>query len=396
MTEEQTIKKALTPSLLLLMAAATGIAVASNYYAQPLLHTIAENLNLSFTTAGSIVTVAQLGYALGLVFLVPLGDILERKKLIIIMMLLSTAGLVVSACAQNFMHLIIGTVLTGLFVVVAQLLVPFAATLAEPAYRGRAVGIVMSGLLLGILLARTFAGIVSELGSWRTVYWVASAMMLCTTVALAIKLPKFYVKNDIHYVGLIKSIFHLFVQFPALRTRSLLGALDFAVFSVLWTPLAFLLSDAPYHFSDFQIGLFGLAGAAGALAAPYAGKFADQGKSAYVTRVGLILLLLSWLPLVFAQSSIILLIIGIIVLDLCVQLVHIINMNEVFKLMPEARNRLNADYMFSYFIGGTLGSLSSAFVYEHFGWLGVVALGVGLSLLAIIVWEKTKNKYSTI
>ena len=222
-------------------------------------------------------------------------------------------------------------------------------------------------------------------------YWVAAVLMLLMTLALAVRLPKYPPSTKIAYPTLIKSIFVLFKTFPALRLRSLLGALDFALFSVLWTPLAFLLVER-YQYSDLMIGLFGLAGAAGALVAPYAGKFADKGQSALCTSVGLILLLLSWIPLYFAPVSIFALIVGILVLDMAVQLVHIINMNEVFKLAPELRNRLNADYMFSYFVGGTVGSLSSAFMYQHYRWNGVVLLGSCIAVLAIVVWVIGRKK----
>lgn len=381
----QDSKATLTPALLMLMTVATGISVASNYYAQPLLNTISHSLSLSQTVAGSIVTAAQLFYALGLMLLVPLGDIIERRKLIVVMMILATLGLVISGSANSFIQLIIGTALSGFFVVVVQVLVPFAATLSAPAYRGRAVGVVMSGLLMGILLARTFAGFISSIGGWRSVYWVAAVLMTFMTIALATRLPKYPPVVKIAYPALIKSIFVLFKDYPPLRLRAILGGLDFALFSILWTPLAFMLVES-YHYSDMVIGLFGLAGAAGAMVAPYAGKFADQGKSGIWTTIGLALLLFSWIPLYFGTVSIVALIIGILVLDMAVQLVHIINMNEVFKLNPEARNRLNANYMFAYFIGGTVSSLSSAYVYQHYGWTGVCVFGAVVALVSMALW----------
>lgn len=376
--------KKLTPVLLFLMALTTGIAVASNYYAQPLLSTIGEFFGVSETLAGGIVTAAQLSYALGLLFLVPLGDMFERKRLIIAMMLLSTSGLAVSAFSSGLGWLLLGTALAGLFSVVAQVLVPYAAALAEPSQKGRAVGFVMSGLLLGILLARTFAGLISSLAGWRGVYIAAAGMMLLVTLALAVRLPSYPPAARISYGELIGSVFSFFGRFSALRLRSALGFLIFAVFSVFWTPLSFMLSEE-YGFSDMIIGVFGLAGAAGALLAPVAGKFSDGGKAAQATAAGLFALFISWGFLYFAPMSVIALIIGVLLLDAAVQVVHIINMSEVYKLAPEARNRLNAGYMFVYFLGGTAGSITSVFFFEHFGWNGVVLWGSFLSALALII-----------
>ncbi|PVU22154.1 transporter [Yersinia pestis] len=368
------------------MSVATGLAVASNYYAQPLLETIATNFNLSVNQAGFIVTAAQLGYAVGLMFLVPLGDMFERRGLIVGMTLLAAGGMLITAMSQNLTMMIIGTALTGLFSVVAQLLVPLAATLAAPEKRGKVVGIIMSGLLLGILLARTVAGALATLGGWRTIYWVASALMFIMALVLWRCLPRYKQHTGLNYGQLLGSIFALFIHTPVLRTRALLGALSFANFSVLWTSMAFLLAAPPFGYSEATIGLFGLVGAAGALMATKAGQLADKGKARVTTSAGLVLLLLSLLPIAFGQHSIIALIIGIIVLDLAVQAVHVTNQSVMYRMMPEARNRLTAGYMTSYFIGGALGSLISAAAYQHAGWYGVSTAGLVLCLLNIVTW----------
>ncbi|MBW8373330.1 MFS transporter [Stenotrophomonas sp.] len=370
----------------LLMAFATGVAVASNYYAQPLLHTIAGQFGVSFARAGTVVTVAQLSYAAGLILLVPLGDLFERRRLIVVMSLLSAAGLVLSALSHQFVWLLVGTALTGLFSVVAQVLVPFAATLARPEERGQVVGTVMSGLLLGILLARTVAGALSSLGDWRTVYWIAAAALVLTTGMLYRHLPRFHQTAGLGYLQLLHSIGTLFAQEPVFRQRTVLGALSFAMFAIFWTPLAFLLAAEPYGYSDATIGLFGLVGAAGTLAAGVAGRMADRGKAALATTVALVLLAASWLPLGFSTHSLIALVVGVIVLDLAAQLLHVSNQNVVYALRPEARNRLNAGYMTGYFIGGSLGSLVSAQVFDRFGWTGVCVTGAGVAMVAIAVW----------
>ncbi|WP_213313774.1 MFS transporter [Citrobacter freundii] len=376
----------LSPSLILLMSIATGLAVASNYYAQPLLDTIARNFSLSASTAGFIVTAAQLGYAAGLLFLVPLGDMFERRMLIVSMTLLAAGGMLITASSQSLGMLILGTALTGLFSVVAQILVPLAATLATPDKRGKVVGTIMSGLLLGILLARTVAGLLANLGGWRTVFWVASVLMALMAVALWRGLPKMKSDTHLYYPQLLGSVFSLFINDKLLRTRAMLGCLTFANFSILWTSMAFLLAAPPFNYSEGMIGLFGLAGAAGALGARPAGGFADKGKSHLTTTMGLLLLLLSWLAIWFGHASVPMLIIGILVLDLTVQGVHITNQTVIYRIHPDARNRLTAGYMTSYFIGGAAGSLISASAWQHAGWAGVCLAGTTVAILNLLVW----------
>ncbi|ECU9002838.1 MFS transporter [Salmonella enterica subsp. enterica serovar Bareilly] len=376
----------LSPALIVLMSVATGLAVASNYYAQPLLDTIAHHFSLSASSAGFIVTAAQLGYAAGLLFLVPLGDMFERRTLIVSMTLLAASGMLITASSQSLSMMILGTALTGLFSVVAQILVPLAATLATPATRGKVVGTIMSGLLLGILLARTVAGLLANLGGWRTVFWVASALMALMAVALWRGLPKLKSDTHLNYPQLLGSVFSLFIHDKLLRTRALLGCLTFANFSILWTSMAFLLAAPPFSYSEGMIGLFGLAGAAGALGARPAGGFADKGKSHLTTTFGLLLLLLSWLAIWLGHTSVLALIIGILVLDLTVQGVHITNQTVIYRLHPDARNRLTAGYMTSYFIGGAAGSLISASAWQHAGWAGVCLAGVTVALLNLLVW----------
>ncbi|GHC24091.1 sugar transporter [Kushneria pakistanensis] len=368
------------------MAIATGISVASNYYAQPLLHTIAGQLGLNYSSAGIIVTTAQLGYAAGLLLLVPLGDMIERRRLVVTMMLLATIGLVISALSSNLAVLLLGTAMTGVFSVVAQVLVPFAATLAAPEQRGRAVGIVMSGLLIGILLARTFAGALSTLGNWRLVYMVAAVLILITTLLLWRALPRLTTHAGLGYAALIRSVGRLMVAHPALRLRAALGALTFALFAAFWTPVAFLLSAPPWQFNDATIGLLGLLGAAGALVAPWAGRQVDRGRARLTTTAGLVLLLLGWLPLLWAERSLVAIVIGVLLLDIAVQLVHITNLNMVYRIDPDARNRLNAAYMVSYFLGGAIGSLASAWLYGHTGWTGVTLFGIVISLAGLVLW----------
>ncbi|MCK7081460.1 MFS transporter [Enterobacter bugandensis] len=386
----------LSPALILLMSVATGLAVASNYYAQPLLDTIARAFDLSASSAGFIVTAAQLGYAAGLLFLVPLGDMFERRMLIVSMTLLAAGGMLITASSQSLTMMIVGTALTGLFSVVAQILVPLATTLASPEKRGKVVGTIMSGLLLGILLARTVAGLLASLGGWRTVYWVASVLMVVMALALWRGLPKVKQENHLNYPQLLASVFSLFTQDKLLRTRALLGCLTFANFSILWTSMAFLLAAPPFNYSEGVIGLFGLAGAAGALGARPAGGLADKGKSHMTTTAGLILLLLSWAAIWYGRVSVLALIVGILVLDLTVQGVHITNQTVIYRVKPEARNRLTAGYMTSYFIGGAAGSLISASAWQHAGWSGVCGIGAIVAALNLVVWWRGYHRQEAI
>ncbi|WLS79901.1 MFS transporter [Erwinia pyri] len=386
----------LTPSLVLLMSVATGLSVACNYYVQPLLETVARTFHLSVNQAGFIVTTAQLGYAAGLLLLVPLGDMLERRGLIVGMSLLAAGGMVITALSPTLPIMLLGTVLTGLFSVVAQILVPLAATLAAPEKRGKVVGTVMSGLLLGILLARTVAGGLAQIGGWRTVYWVASGLMLLMALVLWRVLPRYQQSVSLSYGQLLKSIFSLYATTPLLRTRAIIGSLAFANFSVLWTSMAFLLASPPYGYSEGMIGLLGLVGAAGALAARQAGSLADKGKARLTTTAGLLIMLVSWAVTALGNHSLVALIIGIILLDLAVQGVHITNQSVIYRQMPEARNRLTAGYMTSYFIGGAAGSLVSATAYQHAGWLGVCAAGALLTILNLLSWWRgSHNELAT-
>lgn len=373
----------LTAPIILLMSVATGLAVASNYYAQPLLHTIGQQFSISNAAAGTIVTTAQLSYAVGLMLLVPLGDMFERRSLIVLMNLLSAGGLLISAFSTSISMLILGTALTGMLSVVAQILVPFAATLAAPHERGKAVGTVMSGLLLGILLARTAAGALADVGSWRTVYWVAAILMLCMSAVLWRVLPRYQSPTTMSYPRLLGSILRMFVEEPLFRARSLIGGLLFAAFSMLWTPLTFLLAGPPYEYSNTTIGLFGLAGAAGAYAANRFGRLADRGPGNLATRVGLLLLLGSWGLMAFGQVSVVALLAGILVQDLAIQGVHVTNTSSIYRLRPEARSRLTAGYVTCYFIGGASGSLVSSWLYAHFGWTAVVTAGAVLAALTL-------------
>ncbi|MDT0461206.1 MFS transporter [Streptomyces sp. DSM 41527] len=372
------------------MTVAAGLSVAGNYFAQPLLDVIGRDLHLSASTSALVVTVAQVGYGLGLLLLVPLGDLLERRRLAVTLTAATAAFLTVTASAPNAALLLTGTALTGLTSVAAQVVVPYAATLAAPAERGRTVGTVMTGLLLGILLARTAAGLLAELGGWRTVYWVNAALMLLMAVLLRLRLPSLRTPAGLRYPALLRSTLALFAQEPVLRWRGALGALTFAGFSVLWTALAFLMSGPAYGWQESAIGLLGLVGAAGSLSASVAGRLADRGLAHRVTGTAAFLLLGSWGLLAAGGAggtwSLAALLAGVIVLDLSAQAVHISNQNLVYAVRPEARNRLNSAYMTSYFVGGAVGSALTSAVWGVAGWGGVCTLGAALAVTVAGLW----------
>ncbi|MDR2549729.1 MAG: MFS transporter [Desulfobulbus sp.] len=389
-SEQASNVPAMTGSLVLLLATATGMTVASIYYAQPLLEAMRAALGLGVTGAGMVITISQFGYALGLALLVPLGDLCERRKLVVAMTAGIALGLAGMGCASGMVMLLLFSLVVGALSVVAQILVAFAADLAHEWERGRVVGTVMSGLLLGILLARTAAGLLAQLFGWRAVFWLAAAVLLGVAAMIFRALPVRRPTVRSGYGALLKSTLVLFRDEPVLRLRSWYGALAFGLFSILWTPLAFLLSQPPFNYPPGVIGLFGFAGVAGALAASAAGRLADRGAAGYTTGAAIVLLIVSWWPIGLASRSVALLLAGILFLDLGVQALHITNQSEIYRLRPEARSRLTSAYMACFFAGGVAGSSLSALVYSRAGWTGVCVLGVLPGCAAAGIWLRSR------
>ncbi|OMF96892.1 MFS transporter [Paenibacillus sp. FSL R7-0337] len=376
----------------LLFAITCGLAVANIYYAQPLLDAISSEFGITHSSVGIVITVTQICYALGLLLLVPLGDLLNRRWLITGQMLISVLALIVVGTAPTSMVLFIGIAAVGLLAVVTQTLVAFAATLSAPAERGRTVGMVTSGIVIGILLARTFAGVLTDLAGWRSVYLVSAGLTLIMAGVLFRVLPQSEPRREsLSYPQLLRSLFTLFAQERLLRIRAVLCLLIFAAFSILWTSLVLPLSAPPLSLSHTAIGAFGLAGVTGALAAARAGRLADRGLGQKTTGVALILLLISWLPISYTPHSLLALVIGIIFLDLAVQAVHVTNQSMILNLRPEARSRLTAGYMVFYSIGSATGSIASTSIYAYAGWNGVCLLGAIVSATALIFWALTRR-----
>lgn len=372
--------------LVFVIAVATGISVANLYYAQPLLHTLARSFDVSNGAAGTIITMTQLGYAAGLVLLVPLGDLLERRRLISRVLLAATVSLVAAALAPHMIWFFIACLLVGFTAVVAQVLVPFAAHLARDEDRGRVVGRVMSGLLMGILLGRVASGLISDTLGWRAVFWIAAGLMLIQSIVLARVLPAEPAQSHQPYGKLLKSIMDLMIELPLLRRRIVYGMCVFAGFSVLWTSLPFLLSPSPYHYSDTIIGLFGLLGVAGALMASFAGHLHDAGHTRIGTGGTLALTVISFVLMGIWPYHVVAIIVGIVILDLGVQGTQILNQGTIYSLRPEARSRLTTAYMTCFFLGGALGSAVAAAAFSHYGWTGVTIAGGSFGAIGFLFW----------
>ncbi|WP_236013365.1 MFS transporter [Paenibacillus glycanilyticus] len=377
--------------LALLFAVACGLAVANVYYAQPLLDAISSEFDMGRSSVGIVITVTQGFYALGLLLLVPLGDLINRRWLIPGQMFLSVIALVTIALAPGAGVLFSGLAVVGLLAVVTQTLVAYAAALAPPSARGRIIGLVTSGIVIGILLARSTAGILTDLAGWRSVYLFSAGCLFIIALTLLKFLPQEQHKASLTYIQLLQSVFALYREERVLRIRSLFGLLIFTAFSIFWTALVLPLSMPPLSLSHTVIGAFGLVGVAGALGAARAGRLADREQGQHTTGIALVILMVSWLPISYTKQSLAALVVGIILLDLAVQAVHVTNQSMILKVRPEARSRLTAAYMIFYSIGSAIGSIASTSLYAHAGWTGVCWLGAGVSAIALLLWVVTSR-----
>lgn len=380
-------------SLVWLFAVASGLSVANVYYAQPLLDALARDFSISHAAVGGIVTATQAGCALALLFLVPLGDRVERRRLMAIQLLALIAALTAVAMAQSAPTLLAGMLAVGLLgTAMTQGLIAYAASAAAPHEQGRVVGAAQGGVFIGLLLARVFSGGISDLAGWRGVYFCAALLMLAIAIPLWRRLPVLPpASGALRYSHLIASMLTLLRLEKVLQVRGMLALLMFAAFNIFWSALVLPLRAAPYHFSHTVIGAFGLVGAIGALAATRAGQWADRGHAQRTSAMALVMLLLAWWPLSLMAQSLWALVIGIVMLDLGGQALHVTNQSLIFRTRPEAHSRLVGLYMLFYAVGSGLGAIGTTLTYAHSGWQGVCLLGAAVSLLALIFWWLTRQ-----
>ncbi len=374
----------LTPLTLWIMTIATGLVVANIYYNQPLLGDIAHTFNISSAKAGQIAMLTQLGYAAGMFFIVPMADMYKRKRLMLFAFAAATIALVGAGFAPSVNLLLLASFLVGASSMIPQLLLPMAAHLANPNERGKKIGIVMGGLLIGILLSRTLSGFIDAHFGWRSMFFIAAGLMMVMWLLVFLFLPEIEPDYEGTYKNLMNSLIHLFKAEPQLRFAALRGALCFACFSAFWTTLVFLLKENFHEGSDVA-GLFGLVGAFGAVAAGLMGRLSDKMDAYKLSFFTLLLVVLSFVVFIFSGHSIIGLVIGVIIMDMGVQATHISNQAIIFALNGAARNRINTIYMVSYFIGGALGTFFATQVWHIYQWTGVCAIGIALSCIALFV-----------
>ena len=373
----------------LFMAAATGLIVANLYYCQPLIILIAKEFNIPNADAGTITYLTQAGYAIGLFLMVPLGDKIERKSQILYTTFASVIALIIAATAQSYFVLEIASLLIGITSIVPQLILPLAASLSAPEERGKVVGTIMSGLLVGILLSRTLSGFIGDIFGWRAMFWIASGLCLILFFIIRKQFPYNKPVFKGSYKQLIGSLFTLIKEQPLLREATLINVFSFAQFGAFWTTMVLLLSEEPFNFTSTTIGLFGIIGASGALAAPLVGKLSDKGSSRIAVGYGCMLIAFSFVIFYFSGSSVIGIVLGIVFIDIGMQGVHISNQTRVYSILPDARNRMNTVFMSFSFLGTAAGSAFGLFLWRFGGWHAVTLGCLVLSALAFSVYALT-------
>lgn len=392
---KQAIEKNIPTWLTILFATACGIIAANLYYAQPLIGLISSSIGLSESSAGFIVTLTQIGYVVGLLFIVPLGDIVENRRLIVVSLLLTAVALAAAAMAKQPLLFLGASLFIGLGSVATQVLVPFASYLATETTRGRVVGNIMSGLLLGIMLSRPLSSLVADLLGWHAIFALSAAAVVILAIVLSKVLPARRPATTTHYAVLLGSMWHLLRTTPILRRRAAYHACVFATFSLFWTTVPLLLSGPVFHFSQKAIALFALAGVAGAIAAPIAGRLADRGWTRLGTWIALAIVVISvLLPLMIQTGSpigIAVLVISAILLDAGVSANLVFGQRAIFSLGPEIRSRLNGLFMALFFFGGAIGSAIGGWAYASGGWSTVLWIGIAFPVAAMLYFATEKQ-----
>lgn len=384
MTKTPDSTAALPQSTLWLMTIATGLVVANNYYNQPLLGLIAKDLNVDEATVSNSAMLTQIGYAFGLLLIVPLGDMFKRKKMILIdfiFIILSLAGM---ALSHSILSVLLFSFLIGFTSVIPQVFVPMAAELASKEKQAGAIGMVMSGLLIGILLSRVVSGFIGSYFGWREMYWIAALVMVITGIAIATKLPEVLPRFKGSYKELMLSVWNFAKGQPVLQLAAFRGAMGFGAFSAFFTTLVFHIEGPPFFDGPATAGAFGLVGACGALAAAFVNRLTRYIGKAKIIGYAILLMVFSWLLFALFGNYYWGLIVGVILIDLGLQSMHILNQSDFYALNLGANNRLNTVYMVSYFIGGSTGTFFAAQAWQQFQWPGVIAVGTSYTLLALL------------
>jgi predicted MFS family arabinose efflux permease len=378
--------------LVTLLAVACGLTVANLYYAQPLLSELSQSFGISKVAAGGLITATQIGYAAGMLFLVPLGDRAETRRLVSVLLVVTTAGMAVAGLAPTFPILVAGALISGTTSVVVQILVPFAADLAPDHLRGRIVGRVVGGLLTGVLLSRTLGSLIAEATSWRVVFLTAAGFMAVLAVALRFSLPRHEPSTTVAYGQLLRSTLRLARIHPELRRRALYQAAMFGAFSAFWTTVSYVLTAPPFGFSQLGVGLFALVGAGGALVAPLAGRWADRGLSRPLTAAAFGLAAVAFAVAGFGGHNIVLLAIAAVAVDMAVQGTLVFGQHTIYQLDATARARLNSVYLATLFLGGAIGSQVGSAAYEIAGWTGLTTFGAALPIIALVFWTTERKR----
>lgn len=375
----------LSSQFVLLMAIACGLCAGSAYFNQPLIYSIEKSLRISTSQAGLTVVLAQIGYVLGLMLLVPLGDFLNKRRLVVSLMVFAALSQILLSFSTTLSTLYLFTLCATFGAISAQVLIPFASTISPPESSAATVGKLMSGLVMGIILSRTFAGFVSTYWSWEGVYLSSGIITLLFAIVMWKKLPNTEPQTGLTVGSIYRSLFVLARSNPHLIRRACAGALGFGILSMVFTSMTFVLGNAPYDFSDFEIGLFGMLGVIGIYSSSWSGKTVGQGKENLVAKLCIFLMLFSCIPLFFAQQNIWVYAIGVLMSYFGLTAFHVLNQNLVYRIDLKARSRINAVYMTIYFSGAALGSLGAVYAWEHFGWMGCVALGLGFSIGILLI-----------
>lgn len=391
-----TTQPRISSTLVVLMAVAIGVIVANLYYLQPLLHQVRSGFHVSTSSTSLLITLVQVGYVIGLFFILPLGDMFVRRNLIVTIFFVAAVAMAGASFVHSFVFFATITVVIGLSSVAGQIIIPFGADLAPDDQRGRVVGRLMTGLLGGILLSRSLAGFVSEAIGWRGVYRVSAGLLVIMAVVMYIALPQERSRDRFEYRHLATSGITMMRESSQLRRRGWFGATAFGAFSVLWSTLAFQLSGAPFHYSSGVIGLFGLFGLAGITAANVTGRLADQGRTAIATTGAAILIAAGFAVLFVGHHNVWLIAAGVVILDAGAQGIHVSNQSIIYAIAPSQRSTINSIYMVCFFTGASVGSLASGFAYAHYGWNGTCTVGGFFGLATIVPALLWRNSHQDV